>query len=313
MTFSQKVKEELLVHDIIASYAKFELIAAFKSVGNLIQQTNNYQIEIKTSQIKLAKRILEIIANEYPKTETQTIVRTSNKFKINKKIYIIKIQSNVINILTDLGLINKDAKFILSFNSINISDLSKKARTYYTMIFFCSSGSINDPRKSGQYHLEITNSNDKYLNEIKFICSKYDINFKMTKRKNQFSLYLNKSEEIADFLKYINAIDTLLEFEHLRMVRDMKLVNNRLNNADIANETKKISAIEKQINYINVLKKVKIYDELSDKTKQVASLRIKYPDDSMQELSQRTEGEISKSNISHHLRILKLKYESLES
>lgn len=305
ISFSQAVKEELLVKKINHKQAKCELIAIFKALGNVVQSSDTTQIEIKTSQIKLTKRILEVINHTYPHTETQIIVRTTNKFKKKNKMYIINILTNAKLIMTDLGLIeNQAVNFIFQFKQTNFTKMSTKERQLYTRMFFCATGSVNDPRRSGQYHLEITNNNEFYLNEIKNLTKQYNINFKLTRRKTSSSLYLNKGEEIADFLKFINAFDTLLEFEDYRLIRDMKLVTNRLNNADLANEVKKMSATQKQISAIDRLKETGEFDELSEKTQLVANLRITFPDDSLSELANRTDGEISKSNISHHLRLI---------
>ena len=57
------------------------------------------------------------------------------------------------------------------------------------------------------------NANREYLEEIQEMTKKYAINFKVTQRKKRFALYLNKSEEIADFLKFIMAVNVLFEFE----------------------------------------------------------------------------------------------------
>ena len=305
MTFSQIVKDELLVKDIDPISAKFELVAIFKAIGTINQEHDSMQIEIKTTQIKLARRIITIVNHEYSEAETQTIVRTTNKFKKKSKNYIIRIVRHAKEILLDLKMIDSlDINFIFKFKEITLSKLTESITRAYTMDFFCACGSINDPRKSGQYHLEIVNSNESYLNEIKKMLKKFDINFRLTKRKRSSSLYLNKAEEIADFLKYVQAIDSLLEFEGYRMTRDMKIVNNRLNNADIANETKKVGATQKHIRAIDYLKNQDMYKLLSEKTKVVAELRIEYPDDSLNELSKRTDGKISKSNISHHLQLI---------
>lgn len=308
MTFSQQVKEELVVQDILPETAKIELMAAFKALGTMEQEFGGVMIEIKTSQIKLIKRILEIIKHEYPKAQTQTLVRTIKKFNDKVKIYILRINTYTKEILVDLGLIdNIDQMLILSLNDVShrlTNDIEKQS---YVKMFYICSGTVNDPKKSQQYHLEITGNNREYLNEIREIVSRYDINFKFSRRKNSNVLYINKSEEIADFLKFIESFDLLFLFENYRLTRDINLVNNRLNNAEIANETRKLTSIQKQIDAINHLKESGQFETLADKTKLVAKLREQYADDSLQELADRTNGEISKSNIRHHLnKIIKL-------
>ena len=59
--------------------------------------------EIKTSQIKLTKRILEILKHDYPEANTQTLVRNVRSFNVDKKSYLIRITTNAKEILFDLG------------------------------------------------------------------------------------------------------------------------------------------------------------------------------------------------------------------
>ncbi len=302
MTFSQLVKEELVVQDILPETAKVELMAAFKAIGTLEQDFGGVRIELKSSQIKLIKRILEIIKHEYPEAQTQTLVRTIKKFNEQAKVYVLIINTYSKEILIDLKLINDiNQTLILSLNNVEnqlITDLDKQ--NYVKMFFICS-GSVNDPKKSQQYHLEITNNNVEYLKEIQKIVKRFDINFKISRRKSTNVLYINKSEEIADFLKFIESFELLFEFENYRLTRDINLVNNRLNNAEIANETKKLTTIQKHIKAIEQLKEQKLLESMPEKTQLVAALRIEFPEDSLQELADRTAGEISKSNIRHHL------------
>ncbi|KAI0989217.1 hypothetical protein GJ496_009051 [Pomphorhynchus laevis] len=310
MSFSQRVKEELLVQDIEHETAKIELMAAFKAIGTMQFDFTGLVIEIKTSQIKLTKRLLEIIKHEYPEASVQTLVRSVRNFNKSKKVYIIRINSYSKEILLDLKLVDSmDFNFILTLNDVSKILKNDDAKRVYTRMYFCCTGSVNDPKNSQQYHLEITGNNETYLKEIQKMVKKYSINLGITKRKRSFALYLNKSEEIADFLKFVKAVDVLFEFEDYRMVRDMMLITNRLNNADIANEVRKMKTANKQIIAIEYLKVNDTLKTLPIKTIEIAELRLKYPDDSLQELADRTNGEISKSNLRYHLTNIIKKYE----
>jgi DNA-binding protein WhiA len=312
MSFSQRVKEELLVQDIEHETAKIELMAAFKAIGTMEFDFTGLVIEIKTSQIKLTKRLIEIIKHEYPESMIQTLVRSVRNFNQSKKVYVIRIVKHCKEILKDLSLIDSvDVNFILSLNDVSKILKKEDEKRVYTRMYFCCTGSVNDPKNSQQYHLEITGNNEVYLKEIQKLVKNYSIELKITQRKKSYALYLNKSEEIADFLKFVKAVDVLFEFEDYRMIRDMMLVSNRLNNADIANEVKKLNTSNKQINAIEFIKEKDLFNTLADKTKEIANLRIQYPDDSLQELAERTNGKYSKSNLRYHLNIILQKYDLL--
>lgn len=307
-SFSQSVKEEVLVKKIRKVNYKIELIALFKAIGNLNFEYNSVTIDLKTSQIKISKRVIEIIHEIYPDVRTQISVRSSNKFRRNNKVYILKIMTGVRLMLLDLGLVGSaEFSFLLSLNDTNFTKLSDSQKRHYVAMFFAAQGTVNDPSKSGQYHLEISSSNERYLEEIAKLVLMYDINFKITKRRGIYALYSNRAEEISDFLKLIDASNSALDFENNLLMRGEKRKFVRLNNAEVANEVRKVMTVNKQIEAIEHLKKIGQYDLLSDKARQVADLRLLYPEDSLNELSLRTDGKISKSNCSYHLRnIVKL-------
>lgn len=313
ITFSQELKEELLHIELESEkLRKIELIATLKAVGILNFNGPNMSIDIRTSFAHLAKRIFKSIKEFYPKASLQTIVQRAVKFKREVNVYIVRVNLIVPEMLYDLGLINSpNIGMIFGLNSIIDSLETEAERSVYVRTFFICSGSVNNPHKNKQYHLEIVGQNKTYLTEIQQMLLPYEIEMKMSKRKNNYPLYINKSEEIADFLKFIGSRNMLFEFEDVRIMRDFRSTSNRMNNAEIANEAKQMAASLKQIRAIDKLKANHQFDKLSDKAKQVAKLRVEYPDSTLSELSDITNGEISKSNMSHHLRNIVKKAEEL--
>ncbi len=313
ITFSQELKEELLHIELESErLKKIELIATLKAVGILNFNGSNMSIDIRTSFAQLAKRIFKTIKEFYPTASLQTIVQRAVKFKREVNVYIVRVNLVVPEMLYDLGLINNpNPGIIFGLNSIIDTLQTEEEQSVYVRTFFVCSGSVNNPHKNKQYHLEIVGQNETYLEEIKNLLTQYEIEMKMSKRKNNYPLYINKSEEIADFLKFIGSRKMLFEFEDVRIMRDFRSASNRMNNAEIANEAKQMAASLKQIKAIDKLKEHKAYDKLSEKAKQVAKLRLENPDSTLSELSEITEGDISKSNLSHHLRNIVKKAEEL--
>ncbi len=304
VTYSHTLKEELLHIELESErLRKVELIATLKAVGVLNFNGSNMSIDIKTSFAQLAKRVFKTIKEFYPNASLQTIVQRAVKFKREVNVYIVRVNLVVPEMLHDLRLINSpNQSFIFELNSIADSLQSEEEQSVYVRTFFISSGSVNDPHKNKQYHLEIVGQNKTYLNEIKDIMARYEINLKMSKRKNNYPLYTNRSEEIADFLKFMGSTNMLFVFEDVRIMRDFKSTENRMINAEIANDAKQVAASIKQIDAIEKLKAINHFEDLSEKTRNIANIRLQNPDSSLSELSEQTG--ISKSNISHHLRNL---------
>ena len=118
-------------------------------------------------------------------------------------------------------------------------------------------------------------------------------------------VYIKEAEKISDFLRVISAYNAVLYYEDIRIYRDHKNMTNRLNNCEQANIDKVIETANKQLNDIEIIKKVNI-ELLDEKEKIVALYRIKYPDVSLLELSEiismETGNKITKSGLYHRFK-----------
>ena len=114
-------------------------------------------------------------------------------------------------------------------------------------------------------------------------------------------VYIKEAEKIGDFLRIINATQAVFYYEDIRIYRDHKNMTNRLNNCEQANVDKMIETANKQLNDIELLIENDTLDLLDDKVKEVAIYRKKYPEVSLQELSE-TNVPITKSGVYHRLK-----------
>ncbi len=302
VSFSKLVKDELLKID--CNDLRVKLAAVIFSTSTVSFSNDNIILEIRTSNISLIRDILKTFKTLYKDFNEQVIIRENKQFKSKNKVYIIKIENESKKILKDLELINKDIGLFINYNMPDyILKNEENIQEFLRYLFICS-GSINNPKIQKQYHLEIILNNNSILTLVQNISSNYDINFKITTRRNISALYLNKSEEIADFLRLIGSLDYMFEFENQRLLRDIRAAENRLINAEIANETKKQEASTLQIKAIEVLKEKKVFNDLKEKTKLVANLREENPEASLNDLFLISNKTISKSNFRHHLNLI---------
>ncbi|MFV0246676.1 MAG: DNA-binding protein WhiA [Mycoplasmatales bacterium] len=293
MTYSQELKEELARIELCSNIdKKVQLIAVLKSSAVFTFNSEYVSIDIRLSSRRLTKDVFNTIKENYPSINIQTLVQKVNRFSKRTNVYIIRLSHKIQDMLFDLDLIdNAKSNIILSLNKIVHNFDEEQTMIYIRTCFICC-GTVNDPRRIKQYHLEFTSQNEEYLKEIQKVLKEYEINLKISKRRNNIPLYLNKSEEIADILKYMGSTNMLFEYEDIRIQRDMVTNLNRMNNADIANEEKSIKAAQKQIKAIKLLKEKNKFSELSQKTKDIAKLRIENEEDSLLELSKKTNGDI---------------------
>ena len=110
-------------------------------------------------------------------------------------------------------------------------------------------------------------------------------------------------------MKIIGASKAVLYFEDIRIYRDNANMVNRLNNCEQANVDKIINTAYEQVKAIERIEKYASLDILSDKEKEVAIYRKKYPDVSLAELSEimsvETDKKITKSGVYHRLNKIK--------
>lgn len=163
---------------------------------------------------------------------------------------------------------------------------------------FLGSGSINDPNK--KYHLEILLREKDVSMYIQNILKQDGINVKILESNN--TIYIKEGEEISKFLAYIGAPKAVLKFEDVRVMKDIRNNVNRQVNCETANLNKTVEAAVIQIDAIKFLQKMKKFDELQDSLKEIATLRVEYPESSLKELGEMLESPIGKSGVNHRLK-----------
>lgn len=294
MSFTSTTKTEVSKLNLNKAETISELSALIKNIGTI-----NNSIKITTENASLARMLFSIIKETYSVTSKVT-VRQGYNFQKNY-LYILEIKDKIKEIVSDLNLDNLD------YNSNYLLDDISLKRAYLTGVFLAV-GSINDPKKS-RYHLEFIISNEQYGYFVCNLLNSFNLNSKMIKRENKYMVYIKEAEKIADFLRIINATNSLLYYENIRIYRENKNMTNRLNNCEQANVDKIIMTASLQIKDIELIKEKELYDTLDDKLKDVCKYRLEYPEVSLQELSEimssELETKITKSGLNHRLKRIK--------
>lgn len=293
MSFTSIVKTEISKLTFGKAEIISELSAILKNIG-VIDKT----IKITTENASLARKIFSEIKEMYNVSSKITVRRGYN---FNKTyLYILDVHDKINDIIIDLDLEHAIPSSYL------VDDISLKKA--YLRGIFLSTGSINDPKKS-RYHLEFVVDSKEYANFISSLLNEFFLNSKVIKRENKYMIYIKEAEKIGDFLRITNATNALLYYEDIRIYRENKNMTNRLNNCEQANVDKTIMAASNQIKDIEFIKEKDAYDLLDDKLKTLVDYRIKYPDVSLQELSDIMSHElntkITKSGLNHRFTRLK--------
>ena len=293
MSFTSDVKNEVskLNHERIEMIAELSVI--LKNNANI-----GDSIKITTENPSVARYVYSTIKQLYG---ISSKINVRNGYNYTKNyIYIIEVTKKLRDIIKDLSLdTNIPRSYIID------DELSRRA---YLRGLFIACGSINDPKKS-RYHLEFFVDDNEYAEFIKGLLNEYDLNSKVLKRENKYMIYIKEAEKIGDFLRMMNAINSLFYYEDIRIYRDHKNMTNRLNNCEQANVDKIIATATNQVNDIKIIEEEGGLDLLGEKEQVAAIYRMKYPEASLVELSEiisvETDTKITKSGLYHRFNKIK--------
>ena len=299
LTFTHMIKDELSQKEVSVSCAKSIIASFIKLNGNIILSKNNTRLVLRTETSSTAKYLYKLLKIYYK----DILVSFSylKSMKLYKSIeYLININQGTNQIFDDLKIDLLEDKI-----PYHLQDKEDKIRGYFIGSFLAS-GSCTDP-VSSNYHLEIVVNDENYANSIikmsnKIKSAKFD--FKSIKRRNKYVIYLKKSDQIANFLAFINADNSCMKFEDIRMDRDFSNTTNRLMNCDSYNFKKTLENSKKQIEEIEFIDKILGIDNLqNEKLKALCKARITNPEANYNELAEIISTEmgtkVSKSNVNH--------------
>ena len=177
-------------------------------------------------------------------------------------------------------------------------------RRAYLRGAFLAAGSVSDPNKS--YHFEIACRDEKQAATLTEILASFNIPLKEIIRKNHPVVYLKEGALIVEALNVMEAHVALMDFENSRILKDMRNSLNRRVNCETANIGKTVTAAVKQAEDIRAVMGMPEYKSLPYGIKQIADLRLKYPDASLKELGEMCDPPLGKSGVNHRLRKLSM-------
>ena len=297
MSFAAEVKKELTSLEVHREHAKAELAALIRMNGSLSINNQQFVLNVQTENAAIARRIYSLLKDHYD-VRSELLVRRKMKLKKNN-VYIVRLKQDTQRVLLDLDIM--DGLMFQSHVSDEIMGNTQKMRSYLRGAFMAS-GSINNPETS-RYHLEIYSIYEEHNQDICDMLNAYGLNARALERRNGYISYLKGAEKIADFLTLIGATNSMLKFEDVRIVRDMRNSVNRLVNCETANMNKTIDAASKQIDNIEFIQDRVGLQALPEKLQEIAELRLEHPEVSLKELGEMIpSGAISKSGINHRIR-----------
>lgn len=292
MSFSHNIKEELVKHISSARHCQLAELSAL------------YHFIFK--------------ADSESETCNLIVFRSENEAVIRKCFTLLKKTFNMYKDFAWEDVVSVDAKQIFE---LSVEDKEESKRIYsaltsatllqsscckraYLRGAFLAVGSISNPEKS--YHMEYVCQNMDDAERISELLKSFDIEAKIFERKNACVVYIKDGTQIVESLNVLEAHLAMMDFENMRILKEMRNSVNRQVNCETANINKTVSAAQKMIDEITYLAGTKEFEDLPKNLKEIARLRIEYPEASLTELGEFCDPPVGKSGVNHRLRKLSM-------
>ena len=300
MSFSTDTKNELARVMALKPCCQTAELAALVKMDGLIQISGRHRISLHliTESAAVARKLITYLKNLYG-VRTDILIKKKNKLKKNN-VYLVRMltQDDVVTVLRSLGMIDALGRLL---DDIKPELIKKECcrRSYFRGIFL-GGGSVSDPE--GDYHLEILVNDEEFSRELCNLLKRYDLAAGINRRKNWDVVYLKGSEDIIKLLNLMGAHGALLNFENVRIYKDVRNQVNRLVNCETANLNKTVNAAVRQVEDIRLIDRVIGLAKLPANLRIIAEHRLTYPDISLKELGEMVKPKIGKSGVNHRMR-----------
>ena len=164
---------------------------------------------------------------------------------------------------------------------------------------FLGCGSISDPQSS--FHLEFRVPPER-ADAISSILSEEEEAPLRVTRREKIGLYYKKSTVIGEFFSIIGENGLYFAIADKQIERQIRASENRLNNCEMKNLEKTVTASLAQIAAVKELFLSGEIERLPQELRETAVLRLEYDDDSLAKLAARHVPPITKSGLNNRLR-----------
>ncbi len=298
MSFSADTKEELArLRGQKSCCDLAELAALVRMDGTLkISAHQRYTLIVTTESAPVARKIFRLV-KDVLKSPVDIVVRRNLRLRKNNS-YMVRIYLRDFEDLKNLGLVDERGQI---YHEIAPGLIKKRCdQKAYLRGAFLAGGSINNPE--GNYHLEIVSNDEQHANALCRLINRFKLGAKVSMRKHWYVVYIKESERIVEFIGFIGAHRALLEFENVRVLKDVRNQVNRLVNCETANLDKIVVAAVRQLENIQLIMDSVGLQSLPPALRDVAELRLKYTDASLKELGEMLRPKVGKSGVNHRMR-----------
>lgn len=305
MNFGEIIKKEILSKNIKEKHCRKAFIAGIiRGTGKLFEKNGELGLEFSVTDEETAMFMTSNFKSLFGYDVREVSV---SEDRLNKRDrFVLSITGDKIeSILQELDILitenDESAVNLKLYGKLTEKECCIRAfiRGLFVAVGGCTLPSDNEESSTG-YHLEMVFSHYTPALETSEKLAEFGVLTKITRRKENFLVYIKSAEEIKDFIAFLPAPVSVLKITDLIINRELTNKTNRQKNCDLANLNKTVDAAAKHLAAIERIEKTIGIETLKKDLAETAFARKENPDETMAELAERLG--ITKSCLNHRLR-----------
>ena len=302
MSFSGEVKKELCEQISPARHCRLaEISAIIAFCGKIVVDKNQIHIlKLQTESNILTKKIYVLLKQVFRVSAELTTRSISTK----KNLYELILTAEETSLVLAACKLTEAEEEKNGYPLVAEPTIVTKSccRRRFIRGAFLAAGSVSNPNRA--YHFEIVVSQIKNGELLCEVMRSFHIDAKMIARKYHHVVYVKEGAQIVDLLNVMEAHVALMEFENVRILKDMRNTINRKVNCEAANINKTVKAATRQVEDILYIQEKVGLATLAEGLEEIALLRTSYPEASLKELGEMLSPPVGKSGVNHRLKKL---------
>ena len=304
MSFSSETKNELARIEPDRKCCQLAEIAGFLRVSGSIRLAGGgkFQIVVTTDNPAVARHYKKML-QEYFRIEAELLIGEAAALK-KGHTYMLTIDPEMRSesILRETGiLLVREGNNYISDGIYDGIVKTRCCRKAYLRGIFLGTGSVNSPEKG--YHLEFVCGSENLARDLRRLINTFDdLSAKITQRKDRYVVYMKNSQYISDTLAIMGAHSKVLEYEDVKIKKELVNQAVRMTNCDTANTDRTLDASQRQLDAIRRIERTGGLDALPPKLRELALLRQYNPEASLTQLGEMMSPPLKKSGVNNRMK-----------
>jgi len=299
MPFSTEVKDELARLIPSRQCCKLAELSALLHMEGALHLVGPHQLALHTESenAAVARKIFTYLKQLFDFTPELRVEKAPRLRGHNCYYLFLEEGERLTQILNELGLLDNRMRPVLGLPA-------SLSRSYccgisYLRGAFLGGGYISRPEQPA--HLEINIQHAEMAEDLCSLSSRYDLNLHTNMRRKMYVVYSKSRGDQVNLLALLGAHKAALRLESDAIVRELRERVNRRVNSETANLERTVDAAQRQLKDIRHIDDSLGLKELPSSLREIALVRMEYPEASLRELGGYLQPPISKSAAYHRL------------